>query len=79
MSVSVATWVTPQIASPHAAPVVTVAVALAGDALACASRATTWYRYAVFGASALSRNVVSGAAVGVPVTVPTRAPSRKTS
>jgi hypothetical protein len=43
MSVSVATWVTPQTDWPHPDPVVTVAGALCGEVLPAASRAVTAY------------------------------------
>ena len=50
--------------------------ALAADVLPWASRATIAYEYVVAAASPLSMNVVTG---GVPVTVPTAVPPRRTS
>jgi hypothetical protein len=76
MSVSVPTWTTSQTGLVQPAPVVTVAGALCGEALAWASRATTSYTYRRAGARPLSMNEVAGGSVGVPATVPALAPSR---
>ena len=77
MSVSVPTCCTAQIALPHAAPVVTVVVALRGETLPWPSRASTAYGVGRSTARGpLSTNVVAGGTVAVPVTVPTLAPPR---